>query len=471
MRAKFSTAHMQLQFCGSAKMVTGSCFHLDTGHHQVLIDCGMFQGRDHQGLNKEPFPFDPAQIDYVFLTHAHIDHCGRLPVLVKQGFHGKIIATRATKDLVRILLQDSAQVQKDDYKRCKRRSEADCEGQLLYTPEEAEDVMQYFETFPYVDSIKLSENLEFRMRDAGHILGSASFELWVKNSNGRLRKLVFSGDLGQPGQRIVKDPDLIREADYIFVESTYGNRLHKSKDETILELLGILKLAKEQNGNVLIPSFAVERAQELLYELNLFIENNLIDGGLDVYFDSPLAQKATDIFKRYSELFDTDARRLIEAGDEPFEFEGLHYVKKFSDSRRLAARKGIVVIAGSGMITGGRIIYHLQNNITDSNNHLVFSGYQVRGTRGREIVDGTETVRLGGKTYNVQIQVHTLGGFSAHADQSDLEYWLRGFGHSPRKVFMVHGDEDIVEFFADYSRKNLGLDTYVPGLNEVVELE
>ena len=452
-------------------MVTGSCFHLDTGKHRVLVDCGMFQGREHRIHNLDPFPFDPTQIDYVFLTHAHIDHCGRLPVLVKHGFHGKIVATRATRDLVRILLQDSAHERKDNYKRCKRRSGTDCDAQLLYTPAEAEDVMQYFETFPYVDSIKLSDDLEFRMRDAGHILGSSSFELWAKNSRGRLRKLVFSGDLGQPGQRIVKDPDLIREADYVIVESTYGNRLHKSKDETILELLGILKQAKEENGNVLIPSFAVERAQELLYEINLFVENNLIDGGLHVYFDSPLAQKATRIFERHSELYDTDARRLIEAGDEPFEFEGLHYVKKFSDSRRLAARKGIVIIAGSGMITGGRILYHLQNNITDPNNHLVFSGYQVRGTRGREIIDGTDSVRLSGKPYNVQIQVHTLGGFSAHADQRDLEYWLRGFGHSPRKVFMVHGDEDIVEFFADYTRKNIGLETYVPELNEEIELD
>lgn len=462
---------MKLQFCGATKMVTGSCFHLDTGHHKILVDCGMFQGREHRGHNLDVLPFDPGQVDYVFLTHAHIDHCGRLPVLVKQGFHGKIISTRATKDLVQILLQDSANVQKDDFKRCKKRSGDDCDARLLYTPEQAADVMQYFDTYPYGDSIKLSDNLEFRMRDAGHILGSSIFELWVKNDDGRLRKLVFSGDLGQPGQRIVKDPDLVREADYVIVESTYGNRLHKSKDETLVEMLSILKKAKDEGGNVLIPSFAVERSQELLYELNLFVENNIIEGGVQVFFDSPLAQKATRIFERYSQLYDEDARRLIESGDEVFDFEGLHYVEKFSDSRRLAARTGIIIIAGSGMCNGGRILYHLENNVTNPKNHLVFAGYQVKGTRGRELVDGAESIRLKGKLYQVNLQVHTLGGFSAHGDQADLEYWLRAFGSSPRKVFLVHGDDDIIKFFADYVQKNLNHDVHVPDLNEEVELD
>jgi len=224
---------MKLQFCGAAKMVTGSCHFLDTGNHKVLVDCGMFQGRDRE-RNAETFPFNPTDIDYVFLTHAHIDHCGRLPVLVKQGFHGRIISTRATRDLVRILLLDSAKIQREDFERCERMSRADCDKKMLYTEEEAEDVLQYFDTYPYGNSIKFSDELEFRMRDAGHILGSSIFELWVKNGKGRLRKLVFSGDLGQPGQRIVKDPDFIREADYVIVESTDGKRYHRSKDETML---------------------------------------------------------------------------------------------------------------------------------------------------------------------------------------------------------------------------------------------
>ncbi|MDD3662015.1 MAG: MBL fold metallo-hydrolase [Candidatus Dojkabacteria bacterium] len=462
---------MFLQFCGASKMVTGSCFFLDTGVHKVLVDCGMFQGRDASAHNQDQFPFDPGQIDYVFLTHAHIDHCGRLPVLLKHGFHGKIIATRATRDLVRILLEDSAQIQKDDAERCHRRGELDCELAQLYTPEEALDVMQYFETYPYGDSIRLSDNLEFRMRDAGHILGSAFFELWAKDSDGTHRKIVFSGDIGQPGQRIVKDPDLVREADYVVVESTYGNRLHRSKDETLLELLSILTNAKREGGNVLIPTFAVERAQEIIYEMNLFAENHLVPDGLEVYFDSPLGIKATEIFERHSELFDEDARRLLEGGDHVFQFDGLRYIDKFRDSRRLAARHGIVILAGSGMCTGGRIVYHLENNVDNPKNHLVFAGYQVKGTKGRDIVDGARTIRLSGRQYPLNLQVHTLGGFSAHGDRGDLEYWLRGFGTSPRKIFVVHGDPDVAVEFSERIRDELKRETYVPDLYDRVELE
>ncbi len=430
----------------------------------------MFQGKADRDKNLEILPFNPAEIEYVFLTHAHIDHCGRLPVLVKQGFHGRIISTRATKDLVRVLLLDSAKIQKESMQRCERGHGTDCDERALYSEAEAEDTMQYFDTYPYGDSVKLSDELEFRMRDAGHILGSSIFEIWGNNDKGERRKIVFSGDLGQPGQRIVKDPDLIREADYVVVESTYGNRLHKSKDETMVELMKILKDAKKDNGNVLIPSFAVERSQELLYEMNLFVENKLIEN-VNVYFDSPLAQKATAIFKRHANLYDEDARRLLESGDEIFDFPGLKYIKKFSDSRRMAARKGIVIIAGSGMCTGGRIVYHLQNNISDPKSHLCFAGYQVPGTLGREIIDGRETVYINGKPYKVNLQIHTLGGLSAHGDQRDLEYWLGGFGHSPKKVFMVHGDEDVVDYFARHVQKHLGLDTHVPDWNEEVELE
>jgi metallo-beta-lactamase family protein len=330
--------------------------------------------------------------------------------------------------------------------------------------------MQYFNTYPYGSSIKLDGGLEFRMRDAGHILGSSIFELWVENTEGRLRKLVFSGDLGQPGQRIIKDPDMIREADYVIVESTYGNRLHKSKDETMLEFLTVIKEAQKTDGNILVPTFAVERAQELLYELNLFVENKIVED-LPVYFDSPLAQKATQIFTRHAEVYDEDARRLLESGDKIFEFDGLHYIRKFSQSRRLAAREGIMIIAGSGMCTGGRILNHLQSNISDNNNHLVFVGYQVEGTLGRKILDGEKSVKINGQEYFVDIKTHTLGGLSAHADQHDLEYWLRGFGHSPRKIFLVHGNEDIIRFFGDYIRKNLSVEVYAPDLFETVTLE
>jgi metallo-beta-lactamase family protein len=308
------------------------------------------------------------------------------------------------------------------------------------------------------------------MRDAGHILGSSMFEIWAKTDKGYLRKLVFSGDLGQPGQRMVVDPDLVREADYVVVESTYGDRMHKSKDETMVEFIAIIREAQRDKGNILIPSFAVERSQEILYELNLFVENKIIDP-IPVYFDSPLAQKATEVFRKYPELYDEDARRLLELGDDPFQFPGLQYVKNFKQSQRLASEKGYIVIAGSGMCTGGRILYHLENNLENPSSHLVFAGFQVPGTLGRRLVDGDKSVKLNGKQYNVKLKIHTLGSFSAHGDQKDLEYWLRAFGHTPRKVFFTHGDAEVVEVFKNYSVKNLGIEGYVPERGEIIELD
>ncbi|MBN1618786.1 MBL fold metallo-hydrolase [Candidatus Dojkabacteria bacterium] len=461
---------MKIQFCGAAKTVTGSCHYLENNKHKILIDCGMFQGFNDKEKNLLDFPFNPAEIEYVILTHAHIDHCGRLPLLLKRGFRGKIISTAATRDLTRILLADSAKVQKEDFERCERKGRQDCTPKMLYTEEEAEDVMYLFETYPYGTNVRLGEGLEIRMRDAGHILGSAIVEIWMENDHNRVRKIVFSGDLGQPGARIIKDPDFVREADYVIVESTYGNRLHKSKDETLMEFLSIIKEAQRSNGNLIVPTFAVERAQELLYELNLFVENKIVEN-LEVYFDSPLGSKATEIFRRYTELYDVDARRLLESGDEVFDFSGLNFIADFHDSKRLSAKNGIMIIAGSGMCTGGRVLYHLANNVGDANSHILFTGYQVKGTLGRAIVDGAPEVRINGKRYDVNIQVHTLGGFSAHSDQADLEYWLRGFGHYPKKVFTVHGDEEVIDLWSEYIRKNLMLETYVPELNEIVELD
>lgn len=461
---------MRIKFCGAAKTVTGSCHLVDNGKYKILVDCGMFQGRDHGVEDNWEFPFDPTKIDYLFLTHAHIDHCGRIPMLIKRGFRGKIICTKPTKDLVMILLKDSATVQKSNFKRCTKRGGDHCDKIMLYSKEEVDDVLPFFEDYPYGTVVKLKEGLEFRMRDAGHILGSAMFEIWMEKSSGQLRKLVFSGDIGQPGQRIVKDPDLIREADYVIVESTYGNRSHKSKDETMVEFISIIKEAQKDGGNILIPSFAVERSQEILYELNLFVEKKVIDS-MPVYFDSPLAQKATEIFSKYPEFYDESARRLLEMGDDPFQFPGLKYIKNFKESQRLATKKGFMVIAGSGMITGGRIIGHLENNVSDPQSHLVFAGYQVKGTLGRAIVDGDKDVKLNGNKYNVAIKVHTLGGFSAHGDQKDLEYWLRAFGHSPRKIFTVHGDEDIIMDFKKHIEDTFGHDVIAPNKNEEFELE
>ena len=343
---------MKLKFCGATRTVTGSCYYVDTGSFKFLVDCGAFQGKDEiDALNYEPFPFDPTQLDAVFLTHAHYDHCGRIPILVKQGFKGKIIGTQPTRDLSKIVLLDSAKLQQEEYERWQARSKKSSKGENLakegslfaerkplFSEADVESMFELFEIYPYGSSVNMKSGVEFRMRDAGHILGSAIFEIWVKTPEGRDRKFVFSGDLGQPGARIVRDPDLIREADYVICEATYGNRLHKNKDETVLELLSILKKAKEQEGNVLIPSFAIERTQEILYEINLFVENKLLEN-VEVYLDSPMASKATEIFKQYPTFYDEDARRLLEKGDDPFHFPGLVAVDSAEESKD---RKSVV---------------------------------------------------------------------------------------------------------------------------------
>jgi len=475
---------MKLKFCGATRTVTGSCYYVDTGDFKFLVDCGAFQGPDEvDALNYEAFPFDPSQLDVVFLTHAHFDHSGRIPVLVKQGFKGKIIGTQPTRDLAKIVLLDAAKLQKEEYERWQARSKDGikeknlaAQGSLyeqrkpLFSEEDVEDMFGLFEIYPYGSSINIHKDVEFRMRDAGHILGSAIFEFWIKTQEGRDRKLVFSGDLGQPGARIVRDPDLIREADYVICEATYGNRLHKSKDETVLEFLSILKQAKEENANVLIPSFAIERTQEILYEMNLFIENKILEN-LEVYLDSPMASKATEVFKQYPTFYDEDARRLLEKGDDPFHFPGLTTVDSSEESKRLITKKGVVIIAGSGMCTGGRIVHHIKNNIENPNTHMIFVGYQVVGTLGRKIVDREPEVRVMGQTLQVNAKVHTLGGFSAHGDQRDLRYWLRGFGHSPKKIFIVHADEEIAIGFGTNIKSELGVEVDIPKLNEEFELK
>lgn len=467
---------MKIKFCGGVRTVTGSCYLVDNGSVKFLVECGAFQGQGLDEKNREPFPFDPASIDYVFLTHAHYDHSGRLPLLVKQGFKGRIISTQPTRDLARLVLLDSAKLQREDYERWEVRvsnqegSKIEEKEKPLYNEEDVEDTIALFEVYPYGNSVKLKNDLEFRMRDAGHILGSSIFEFWLKTETKRERKIVFSGDLGQPGARIIRDPDMIREADYVVCESTYGNRLHKNKDETVLELLSILKHSQEDGGNILIPSFAIERTQELLYEINLFVENRLLQG-LEVFLDSPMATKATNIFKMYPNFYDEDARRLLEKGDDPFDFPGFKMIESAEDSKRLIDKHGVVIIAGSGMCTGGRILHHLKNNLANPKTNVVIVGYQVEGTLGRRLVENVETVKIFGEEIEVNAQINTLGGFSAHADQRDLRYWLRGFGHLPKQVFVVHGDKEISIGFATNIRSELGLNAKVPEINQEFELK
>lgn len=475
---------MKLKFCGAARTVTGSCYYVDTGEIKFLVDCGIYQGSDEQeALNYEPFPFNPAELDYVFLTHAHFDHCGRIPILVKQGFHGRIVCTEPTRELAKIVLLDAANLQEEEYERWITRAKEEGQSEKyaeegavyankkpLFTVSDVEAMMPLIDVYPYSTSVNVSQNFEFRLRDAGHILGSAIMEFWIKTEAGRTRKLVFSGDLGQPGARIVRDPDMIREADYVVCESTYGNRVHRDRNETVLELLAILQQAQKEEGNVLIPAFAIERAQEILYEVNLFVESRLLSG-IPLYVDSPMASKSTAVFKQYPDFYDEDAKRLLKKGDDPFSFSGMHIVEDSEESKRLIAKRGIIIMAGSGMCTGGRIVHHLKNNIENGKTHIVFVGYQVAGTLGRRLVDGEKIVRIMGREYENNAHVHTLGGFSAHADERDLMYWLGSFGHTPKQIFLTHGDENIAIEFADKVSKDLQINTLVPNLNDEVDLK
>jgi len=459
---------MKVKFIGATGgIVTGSSYLLEIGNTNILVDCGMYQGEESvERLNFEPFPFEPAQIDFVLLTHAHLDHVGLLPKLVKHGFAGKIICTDATKSIAEIIMMDAAKLQEEDaYYRGNAKGGNEeggySHGEALYTRDDIAAVMATFETYPIGEQVKLTTDVMFRMREAGHILGSVTFEVWFTNSQGRERKLVMSGDLGQTGARIIKDPDFIREADYVIMESTYGGRNHRDKNSTLLELLSILQQAAKEKSRVIIPTFAVERTQELLYEMNLFIERKLLKG-LRFYVDSPLAIKATEIFRAYKKYYDEDAMALVHSGDDPFAFRGLEYTESVHDSRRIAGERGAVIMAGSGMCTGGRVLHHLMNTLPHRDAHIVFVGFQVPGTLGRRLIDGAKMVRIHGVDVPVNAQMHTLNGFSAHADQHDLLYWLRSFGHSPREVFITHGDQTNRTVFAQLVRDELQLNTVIP---------
>lgn len=460
---------MQITFYGATRTVTGSCFLVEVGDYKFLVDCGMYQGsRELDDKNWDEFPFNPASIDYLFLTHAHLDHCGLIPKLVRHGFNGTIISTDATRDLAEIIMYDALKIQEGDEQSGRLTFKDGSPKSPLFREVDIVTAMSKFRVYPYSKSVSLGKGLEFRMRNAGHVLGSSIFEFWVKNGEEE-KKIVFSGDLGQPGKRIIWDPDNVREADYVVIESTYGDRLHKDKNESILEFLAIVKEAEKKKGNVLIPVFAIERTQEILYELNLMVENNLLNG-VDVFVDSPLAKKATEIFTRYEKYYDTDATRLLEKGDDPFAFNGLNIIETVDESKTLRDRRGVIILAGSGMCTGGRILHHLINNLEDKNAHVIFVGYQVKGTLGRALVDGVKKVRIFGKEIMVNATIHTVGGLSAHADQRGLRYWLRGFGTRVKKVFLVHGDEQVMESFALNMNEELGMDAYIPEVGETVVL-
>ncbi|MBW2998701.1 MBL fold metallo-hydrolase [Candidatus Woesearchaeota archaeon] len=460
---------MKVKFCGAAKIVTGSCYYLEVGKYKVLVDCGMFQGsKEITKRNFEPFPFNPQSITHVFLTHAHIDHSGLIPKLYKEGFRGKIHATSATVDLCKIMLQDSGHIHEMDTMHENRRRQRSGEKprEPLYTEKEALACMKLFKKLNYDDEVKVNDTIKVTYRDAGHIIGSSIIEMNL-NEMGNQKKLVFSGDLGQWDVPIVRDPTFIQDADYIFVESTYGDRLHEKVEKREEELLKCIKKSIEKGGKLLVPSFAIERTQELLYSIKKLIKEKKVPSSYKIFLDSPLAIRATEIFKVHRETYDYEALRM----KNPFTFTNLQYTPTADDSRDLNGyTKPCMIIAGSGMCNAGRIRHHLKHGLWDKKNTVLFVGYQAQGTLGRHIFRGDRKVRMMGMEVFVGAEVKKINSFSAHADYKDLIKWLKGFNKGPKRIFIVHGEEDVAEAFQSKLNTVGFNDTYIPTIGESIDL-
>lgn len=435
---------MRLTFLGAAGMVTGSCCLVEAGGHRILVDCGLFQGQEEE-LNWKPFPFEPATLDAVILTHAHIDHSGRLPLLYRQGYRGPIYTHEATADLATIMLADCAYIQEMDAERESRKNRRAGRPPVepLYRQEDAKAVAQLFQRLAYGQEVALSSRLRFRMADAGHILGSAWVALEETGADGRTTRVVFSGDLGQPGRPILQDPAPLAEADYLVLESTYGDRLHKSHTSTQEDLREIIHTTIAKGGKVIIPAFAVGRTQEVLYELNGLVEGGRLPKDLKVVVDSPLAIAATEVTAEHEAVYDEAARRLLARGDLPFEFPGLVYTRTAEESKLLNTDpQPMVIIAASGMAEAGRVVHHLKHNLWRHTSTVLFVGYQAQGTLGRRLLDGAKRVRVLGEEVAVNARIASLPGLSAHADQQQTMDWVGRLSRPPLQTILVHGEPE-----------------------------
>jgi len=467
--------NIKLSFFGAAKNVTGSRYLLKANNKNILIDCGMYQERDYRARNWEPFPIEPSNIDTVLLTHAHVDHCGFLPKLVKDGFKGDIYCTSATAEIAQIVLMDSAKLQFEDAKYKKKRHKR--EGRVgpyplipLYTIDDAKDTIRLFHGVRYNKETNIANNVDTTFYDAGHILGSAMIKIVVKDGD-ESRSILFSGDIGRPEKVILNDPTVFEEADYVIMESTYGNRYHQEIRDIDDNLEEIVNETHQAGGNIVIPSFAIERSQELLYELNLlFLEKRI--PSLTVFVDSPMANKVTQVFRNHPELFDEEMKDLLEDNNSPFAFANLRYVNTVQESKAVNNNRGTsIIIAGSGMCTGGRVKHHIANNITNPANTLLFVGYQAIGTLGRIILDGVEEIRLFGKKFPMKMKVKRIEGFSAHAGKNELFDWVTNIKNAPRRVFITHGEEEAAEHFSKYLQDKTGWNTLVPDYKDTVVLD
>ncbi|AQU06135.1 MBL fold hydrolase [Dehalococcoides mccartyi] len=466
---------IKIQFLGAAQNVTGSRYLLQTDRTRLLVDCGLYQERHLQNRNWQPFDVPPESLNAVLVSHAHIDHCGLLPKLVKDGYKGPVYLTAATAEIARISLADAGKIQEEDAAFKKTRHER--EGRKtqypeipLYTAEDARAVFPLFKTVAYNREITISPDIIATFHNAGHVFGSASIELKITENNHQ-KVIAFSGDLGNWDRPILKNPDLINQADYIVIESTYGDRTHEDINGALLKLADIINQTVKLGGNVVIPSFALERTQDLLFFLNRLISESKIPR-LKVFVDSPMAISITKIFKEHPELYDRETTGWVKNGSSPFEFEGLHFTNKAGDSEAILAEKdSCIIIAGSGMCTGGRIKRHLASNISRPESTILFVGFQATGTLGRLITDGVKEVRILGQYYPVHARIEELRAFSAHADQPTLLRWLKGFKNRPEQVFVTHGEPKSSQTLINAITDTFGWETIAPAYQNEFQLD
>jgi metallo-beta-lactamase family protein len=453
---------------GGAGSVTGSSYLLETSRgKKVLVDCGLFQGgKQMESRNWQDWPFDPKEIDSLFLTHAHIDHSGKIPRLVRDGFRGRIITSAPTAELCEIMLLDAAHIQEMDAEWQTRKNRRQAKGGILplYTTEDALESVKLLSPVERDDTIEVEPGIKARLRNAGHILGSSILELWIEEE-GETVKIVFSGDLGKKEQLIVRDPQEIFDADYLFIESTYGDRLHRSFDDSKEELLEAIRYSTSHGEKIIIPAFAVERTQEILYILGEYYRQGLLPD-IPIFLDSPLAIKATEIFRKNKRYYDEEAMAIVDQGFDPFDMPNLRFTQGTKESMAINEKAGsAIVIAGSGMCTAGRIKHHLKHNLWREGASLVIVGFQAKGTTGRKIVDGAKRVKIFRENVTVRAKVFTIGGFSAHADQKDLLEWIGYFESKPR-IFVVHGEPAASEALARKIKEDYDITAYIPKWKE-----
>jgi metallo-beta-lactamase family protein len=464
---------MKLTFLGAARTVTGSCQLLETGNTKILVDCGLFQGKaKEEAMNEQQLPVNPADIDYVLLTHAHIDHSGRIPWLYVNGFKGEVIAVKACVDLCSLLLPDSGHIQEfeAEWKNRKRMRAGREPEKPLYTLLDAQESLKLFRSIQYDEMIQLTPGIRVCYRNSGHMLGSAFVEVWVRE-NGKETKFVFTGDMGNTGIPILKDPVAIKEADYLVMESTYGDRLHTDNETKAGKFLDIVLETLENGGNVVIPSFAVGRTQEIIYEIN----KNLAQYGdrvqklmdVPVYIDSPLAINATEVYRKNLDCYDEEARGYIEQGDHPLDFPNLHFTRTADESRALnTIKEGCIIISASGMCEAGRIKHHLKHNLWRKECTILFVGYQAEGTLGRRLLDGAKSVHIFGEEISVNARIEMIDGFSGHADYLGLLNWMGNFEHIPKRVFLVHGEEKALYALSDRIQDEYDIEPIIPSREE-----